>query len=51
MLLDREPEDRLPGTLAVTIKLLEKGASIVRVHDVGATRDVMKVYEHMVKGT
>ncbi|MGD0534603.1 MAG: dihydropteroate synthase [Methanoregula sp.] len=49
MLLDREPEDRLPGTLAVTMELLKKGASIVRAHDVAATRDLMKVYEHMVK--
>ncbi|MGB8218956.1 MAG: dihydropteroate synthase [Methanoregula sp.] len=50
MLLDRDPAERLPGTLAVTMELLEKGASIVRAHDVAATRDVMKVYEHMVKG-
>src|SRR5208283_6016654 len=50
MLLNRDPEDRLPGTLAVTMKLLEKGASIVRTHDVAATRDIMKVYGQMVKG-
>ena len=49
MLLNREPEDRLPGTLAVTMELLNKGASIVRAHDVAATRDIIKVYEHMVK--
>jgi len=49
MLLNREPVDRLPGTLAVTMKLLEKGASVIRTHDVAATRDIMKVYEHMVK--
>ncbi|MFA5236750.1 MAG: dihydropteroate synthase [Methanoregula sp.] len=49
MLLDRYPEDRLAGSLAVTLKLLEKGASIIRTHDVAATRDVMKVYERMVK--
>ena len=47
---NREPEDRLPGTLAVTMELLEKGASIIRAHDVAATRDMMKVYERMVKG-
>jgi len=50
MLLNREPEDRLPGTLAVTMKLLEKGASVIRTHDVAATRDVIKVYGQMVKG-
>ncbi len=49
MLLNREPEDRLPGTLAVTMKLLEKGASAIRTHDVAATRDVIKVYEEMVR--
>ncbi|MDD1701860.1 MAG: dihydropteroate synthase [Methanoregula sp.] len=49
MLLNRVPEERLPGTLAVTMKLLEKGASVIRTHDVAATRDVMKVYERMVK--
>ncbi|MFA5331685.1 MAG: dihydropteroate synthase [Methanoregula sp.] len=47
MLLNQVPEDRLPGTLAVTVKLLEKGASIIRAHDVSATRDIMKVCERM----
>jgi len=51
MLLDRAPEDRLPGTLAVTMELLRKGASIIRAHDVAATRDVIRVYGRMVKGT
>jgi dihydropteroate synthase len=49
MLLNREPEDRLWGSLAVTMKLLDKGASVIRAHDVAATRDVIKVYERMVK--
>jgi dihydropteroate synthase len=48
-LLDRWPEDRLPGTLAVTLMLLEKGASVIRTHDVAQTFDVMRVYENMVK--
>ena len=51
MLLNREPEDRLSGTLAVTMKLLEKGASVIRTHDVAATRDTIMVYNQMVKGT
>ncbi|HVP97532.1 dihydropteroate synthase [Methanoregula sp.] len=51
MLLNQEPEDRLPGTLAVTTKLLEKGASVIRTHDVAATRDTIRVYEQLVKGT
>ena len=50
LLLDREPEDRLPGTLAVTATLLEKGASVIRTHDVAATRDVIRVYGRLGKG-
>ena len=49
-LLDKYPEDRLYGSLAVTMMLLLKGASLVRTHDVAATADVVKVYERMVKG-
>jgi dihydropteroate synthase len=48
-LLGKYPEDRLPGTLAVTMSLLEKGAAIVRTHDVGETRDMIRVYERMVR--
>jgi dihydropteroate synthase len=29
--------------------LLEKGASVIRTHDVAQTLDVMRVYENMVK--
>jgi dihydropteroate synthase len=50
ILLDRLPEDRLSGSLAVTFWLLQKGTSIVRTHDVAATADVVKVYERLVKG-
>jgi dihydropteroate synthase len=49
MLLDRLPEDRLSGSLAVTLWLLQKGASLVRTHDVAATADVVRVYERLVK--
>lgn len=49
MLLDRLPEDRLSGSLATTFWLLEKGASMVRTHDVAATADVVKVYERLVE--
>jgi dihydropteroate synthase len=48
-LLNREPEGRLAGTLAVTMILLKKGASVVRTHDVAETRDIIQVYEHMEK--
>jgi dihydropteroate synthase len=48
-LLNRPPEDRLHGSLAVTFMLLEKGASIVRTHDVAQTLDVIRVFERLVK--
>lgn len=51
MLLDRPPEDRLSGSLAATFWLLQKGASMVRTHDVTATADVLRVYERLVKKT
>lgn len=49
-LLNREPIDRLFGSIGVTMMLLEKGASIVRTHDVKETKDAIRVFERMVKG-
>jgi len=46
-LLGKEPADRLAGSLAVTAILLEKGASVVRAHDVPQTRDVIRVCERI----
>jgi len=48
-LVNREPEERLAGSLAVTSFLLQKGASVVRTHDVKETVDAVRVYERMVK--
>jgi dihydropteroate synthase len=47
-LVRREPEERLAGSLAVTVFLLQKGASIVRTHDVKETVDAIAVYNRMV---
>ncbi|PKL57767.1 MAG: dihydropteroate synthase, partial [Methanomicrobiales archaeon HGW-Methanomicrobiales-5] len=47
-LVKKEPEDRLAGSLAVTMLLLQKGVSIVRTHDVPQTRDLISVFERMV---
>jgi dihydropteroate synthase len=47
-LLNKPPEERLSGSIAVTMMLLAKGASVVRTHDVAATADAVKVYERMV---
>jgi dihydropteroate synthase len=49
-LLDREPVDRLAGSLAVTAILIEKGASVVRAHDVVQTADTIKVCRRMGYG-
>ena len=43
-LLNRELEERLPASLALALMSLERGASIVRVHDVKATRDIIDTY-------
>jgi dihydropteroate synthase len=42
-LLGRPLEDRLPGSLALALLAAQRGASIIRVHDVAATKDVLKV--------
>jgi dihydropteroate synthase len=39
----RGSEDRLAASLAAALLAVERGASIVRVHDVAATRDVLLV--------
>ncbi len=36
-------EDRLPASLALAVMAVERGANIVRVHDVSATRDAIKM--------
>jgi len=43
-LLDRSVDERLPGSLALALAAVERGASIIRVHDVAATKDVVSVY-------
>ncbi|MFA5221574.1 MAG: dihydropteroate synthase [Methanoregula sp.] len=48
-LLKREPIDRLYGSIGVTMMLLEKGACIVRTHDVKETKDAIRVFERMGK--
>ena len=39
----RSAEDRLAGSLAAALLAVERGARIVRVHDVAATRDALQV--------
>lgn len=42
-LLDRPVDERLAGSLALAMLAAERGAAIIRVHDVAATVDVLKV--------
>jgi dihydropteroate synthase len=42
-LLQREVNDRLAGSLALAMAAAQRGATIVRVHDVAATVDVLKI--------
>ena len=40
---ERSPRQRLPGTIATCVMALERGASILRVHDVAAVGDALLV--------
>jgi dihydropteroate synthase len=39
----RAPDERLAASVAAAIIAVQKGAAIVRVHDVAATRDALAV--------
>lgn len=39
----RDPDHRLPGTIATNVLALERGASVFRVHDVAAVTDALSV--------
>ena len=45
--LERPTEDRLFASLALAIMAVERGARIVRVHDVGATADAIAMWHRM----
>lgn len=42
-LLNRDVHERLPGSLALALAAAERGAAIIRVHDVAATVDALNV--------
>lgn len=44
-ILDKVVDERLYGSLAAAMLALTQGAWILRVHDVAATQDVVKVYQ------
>jgi dihydropteroate synthase len=41
----RAVEDRLPASLAAAVMAAERGARVLRVHDVGATVDALKLWQ------
>ena len=47
-LTGREPEQRVAASVAAALLAVERGASIVRVHDVAETVDVLKVLEAVI---
>jgi dihydropteroate synthase len=44
------PADRAAGSAAAALLAVQKGAVIVRVHDVAATRDALAVWQGVVRG-
>ncbi|MCB0478779.1 MAG: dihydropteroate synthase [Crocinitomicaceae bacterium] len=46
-LLDSTPEQALNGTSVLNFKALEKGANILRVHDVREAKEVVKIFEKL----
>ena len=42
---EEDPRARLPGSLAAALMAVEHGAHILRVHDVGATRQALAVWQ------
>lgn len=48
-LLNRPVDERLPGSLALALLAAERGAAIIRVHDVAATVDVLKILAAVVE--
>jgi dihydropteroate synthase len=49
-ILDLPPKERLEGSLAATVMGVAKGTSIVRTHDIEATRNAVRVAEAIIKG-
>ncbi|MBY0270193.1 MAG: dihydropteroate synthase [Burkholderiales bacterium] len=49
-LTGRDAVDRLAGSLAAALLAVQRGAAIVRVHDVAATRDALAVWQAVSAG-
>ncbi len=49
-LLDNQPAERLPGTIATTVQAYERGGHIFRVHDVAENKDALRVGQATLYG-
>jgi dihydropteroate synthase len=48
--LDITPDEALNGTIALNMLALNKGAGILRVHDVKEAKEVIKIFENLKMG-
>jgi len=49
LMTNKAVEQRLPASLAVALIAMQKGAKIIRVHDVDETNDVRNIFTAMIK--
>jgi len=49
MLTDREVDERQPASVAAAVLAVERGASIIRAHDVAETVDALRVIRAIIK--
>jgi dihydropteroate synthase len=49
-LTGRPVGDRLPGSLAAALVAAQRGATVLRVHDVAATRDALTILDAVGSG-
>ncbi len=48
-IIKKEPSERQTGTLAAEVLALSRGANVLRVHDVGQTKEAVKVFSEITK--
>lgn len=48
-LLENSPEEALTGTIALNLVALQKGASILRVHDIAETKQTISIYKKLLE--
>ena len=46
----RPVDKRMPASLAAALLAVQRGAAIVRVHDVAETRDVLAIHAAVTEG-